>query len=73
MLGLIAVSVLFLSLFVRAGNGVYFRFRSKLDLRNKTIQTETYHTLSRKMPNCDIVWNVPFQGGAVSSDTATRA
>ena len=67
LLALLLGSILFLSLFVQAGGRVYFRGVSSLDLRGQEISPETYDTLSRKLPNCSIVWNVPFQGGLISS------
>lgn len=67
LLAILLGSILFLSLFVQAGGRVYFRGVSSLDLRGQEISPETYDTLSRKLPNCSIVWNVPFQGGLISS------
>ena len=68
LLGVLLGSVLFLSLFVQAGGRIYFRGVSSLDLRGQEISVKTYDTLSRKLPNCGIVWSVPFQGGFISSN-----
>lgn len=41
----------------------------QLDLREKEISMEDYVMLRTYLPNCDIVWNIPFQNGRVSSDS----
>jgi len=40
-----------------------------LDLREEDISFEHYDSLRDQLPGCDILWNVPFQGGKHSSDT----
>lgn len=40
-----------------------------LDLRGRSPSVEQFDTLRRKLPNCEIVWDVPFQGELLSSDT----
>lgn len=40
-----------------------------LDLREQDISFSHYETLRSQLPNCQILWNVPFQGGKHSSDT----
>ena len=35
----------------------------KLDLRNTGITTEQYDMLHAALPQCEILWSVPFQGG----------
>ena len=40
-----------------------------LDLRGKTITAETYDTLRARLPQCEIRWDVPFQGSAYPDDT----
>ena len=43
---------------------------TQIDLREKVdISFEYYHALQKALPNCEIIWNVPFQGGRISSDT----
>ena len=39
-----------------------------LDLREEDISFAHYDSVHAQLPNCQIVWNVPFQGGKVSSD-----
>lgn len=40
---------------------------TELDVREKDISFEEYVTLTASLPNCDIRWNVPFQGGRFDS------
>ena len=51
---------------------VDFRFYAKdaenLDLRQKQITTRHYDKIRRKLPDCEILWNVPFQEGTLPSD-----
>ena len=39
-----------------------------LDLRQESISIEHYDQLKALLPDCVILWNVPFQNGTVSSD-----
>jgi len=41
----------------------------RLDLREEDISFAYYHALQEQLPNCDILWNVPFQNSRYSSDT----
>lgn len=54
---------------------VDFRFYRKdaetLDLREKTITAEHYDNICRRLPGCEILWNVPFQDGYYADDTET--
>lgn len=38
-----------------------------LDLREKDISLAYYHELKRQLPDCEITWMVPFQGGRYDS------
>lgn len=40
-----------------------------LDLRQEDISLAHYNELHAKLPNCEILWMVPFQGGEYSSDS----
>lgn len=40
-----------------------------LDLRGEEISLEHYETVRRKLPNCQISWDVPFQNGRFSNDS----
>lgn len=39
----------------------------ELDIRDKDISFEEFVTLTASLPNCDIRWSVPFQGGSYDS------
>lgn len=41
-----------------------------LDLREEDISFDHYNELHGLLPGCQILWNVPFQNGRVSSDAA---
>ena len=51
---------------------VEFRFYPKnvrqLDLRDREITAGHYEKLQRRMPGCEIFWNVPFQETVIPSD-----
>lgn len=47
----------------------YPKDAENLDLRQKKITIEHYEKLRQKLPGCEILWNVPFQGGTVPQDT----
>lgn len=55
--------------YVYAGGSLYPIGTEALDLREETLSLEDYHSISEKLPGCDILWKVPFQGGTISSDT----
>lgn len=40
----------------------------QLDLRSSQLTTAQYATLRTALPECEILWNVPFQGGSVKND-----
>ncbi len=42
----------------------------RLDLRNTGLTAEEYDGLRRKLPECTILWLVPFRGGYLAQDTA---
>ncbi len=42
-----------------------------LDLREEDISIAHYDSLHAQLPNCQVLWMVPFQGGKVSNDTVT--
>ena len=47
----------------------YPRNEQQLDLRGQDISTRRYEKLSRKLPDCRILWDVPFQDKALPQDT----
>ncbi|MBQ2854801.1 MAG: hypothetical protein IJE81_04950 [Oscillospiraceae bacterium] len=47
----------------------YFKFADTLDLREKEVSESHYLRVQDQLPGAQILWNVPFQDGLVSSDT----
>lgn len=50
-------------------DAVYDREARFLDLRGQKISAYHYEALRRELPRCEILWDVPFQGGTWPSDT----
>ena len=48
---------------------LYPKYAASMDLRGEDISIQHYDALREKMPRCEILWNVPFQNGKMSSDT----
>lgn len=48
----------------------YSRNAESLDLRGQEISAEHYEKLRRKLPGCEIQWDIPFQGDYLPQDTA---
>jgi len=57
--------------YVFVGGTLYARDLDHLDLRGEALTREDYDQLAQKLPGCDILWKVPFQGGTVPSDAET--
>ena len=49
-------------------DAVYAKNSEVLDLRGQDISREHYNTLRSQLPQCEVYWDVPFQGGKVSND-----
>lgn len=47
----------------------YSNREDSMDLRQESISIEHYDQLHALLPDCEILWNVPFQNGTVSSDS----
>lgn len=47
----------------------YARDAKVLDLREEEISVSHFEQLRQKLPDCEIRWNVPFQGGLIPDDT----
>ena len=47
----------------------YAKYAKELDLREKEISPQHYLTVQSQLPNCQILWNVPFQNTHYSSDS----
>ncbi|MDD6201156.1 MAG: hypothetical protein PUB93_07825, partial [Firmicutes bacterium] len=48
---------------------IYPKNAASMDLRGQDINLRHYEALREKLPKCDILWDVPFQGGTLPSDT----
>lgn len=48
----------------------YAKYEDPLDLRDEVISESRYLAIKAQLPETDILWNVPFQGGEVSSDVS---
>lgn len=46
----------------------YAKDADVLDLRGQSISEAHYLTVQQALPECEVIWDVPFQGGKVSSD-----
>ena len=46
----------------------YAKYADTLDLREKEVTESHYLAVRANLPDCEIIWNVPFQGGVQSSD-----
>jgi len=51
----------------------YPKYEDTLDLRGEDISEAHYLAVQSQLPNCEIIWNVPFQNGRQSSDSAQLA
>lgn len=43
----------------------------QLDLRGRDLTVAEYEALRQRLPDCDISWSIPFQGGRYPDDTAS--
>lgn len=50
-------------------NKAYPISAQSLDLREEDISFAHYDSLRAQLPNCEILWNVPFQNGKLSNDS----
>lgn len=62
------------SLLYQAGHiyvedAVYAKSAKELDLRDTGISVQHFEAVRAQLPDCNIVWDVPFQGGSVASNT----
>ena len=51
-------------------DAVYAKNAETLDLRGTGISIEHFEAVKAQLPDCRIIWDVPFQGGTVPSDVA---
>lgn len=47
---------------------LYPKDARSLDLRAEDLSLSQYQSLQKRMPDCEILWNVPFQGRLINSD-----
>ena len=64
-----ALSIVILTRYNIAGFAAYPRNAETLDLRGEELTVEEYLSASSAMPGTKILWNVPLDGGSISSDT----
>ena len=55
--------------FLMIDSALYSRDAETLDLREKKISISQYERFRSKLPDCQILWNVPFQGNYYPEDT----
>ncbi|MBP3684501.1 MAG: hypothetical protein J6J12_06005 [Oscillospiraceae bacterium] len=51
----------------------YPRNEAVLDLRGQEISVSRFEKLTKKLPDCEILWDVPLSGGSVASDANNTA
>lgn len=54
-------------------DAVYAKNAETLDLRGEAVSEAHYLTVQGALPDCEVLWNVPFQGGQCSSDVQQLA
>lgn len=59
-----------LTQYVMVGFRFYPKNETVLDLRGESLTPNHYEKLAAKLPECQIYWNVPFQGSFYPNDTA---
>lgn len=52
-----------------AGGRFVSRASETLNLRGKSVEISDFEQLQAEMPECEITWDVPFQGGSYASDS----
>ena len=52
-------------------DAVYAKNSESLDLRGTGISIDHYESVKAQLPDCEILWDVPFQGKAISNDSTT--
>lgn len=50
------------------GGHFYPKQAQAMDLRGEALTVSDFDALSEKLPQCYILWSIPFQGGSISSD-----
>lgn len=63
----VAVIILVVKTCVFAAGGIYPANADVLDLRKKNLSEEKYSQISQALPECNVLWSVPFQNQRVDS------
>lgn len=69
--GLLAGTVWYASAYVPVEGQRYRRSLTQLDLTAEAVTPARYDALRAALPDCDILWLVPFQGQALPPDSTT--
>ena len=64
----VAAAVWVLSHYHIVAGAFYPKNAAMLDLREEDIKPAHYDKVKEKMPDCEIRWNIPFQGGTLADD-----
>lgn len=67
-LSVFAAVLLLSGKFVIAGGGLLPAHASRLNLKKRNLSIAQYEEIHQKLPECVVLWSVPFQGGRVPSD-----
>lgn len=51
--------------YVFVGGDLYPRDATQLDLRNEEVSVKKFRKLAEKLPECEILWNVPLHNGSI--------
>lgn len=51
----------------------YAKYEDTLDLREEDVSESHYLAVKAQLPDCKVIWNVPFQNGRISSDSTRLA
>ena len=70
-LAILGGMIWFVSSHFFVGGKAYSNKAETLDLRDRKISVEEYDAICRKLPDCEIRWNVPFQNGTYPDDTTS--
>lgn len=66
----VAAIVLMLTLIIFVDGHFYPKSATALDLREQPLTAQSFDRITQALPDCYVLWNIPFQGGyLVSSET----
>ena len=64
----VAAAVWVVSHYHIVSGAFYPKNAAVLDLREEKIEPSHFDKVKEKLPNCNIRWNIPFQGGTLADD-----